>query len=126
MEIQVSSGRRAQVKRTVHGPSSPFGRPTAFKRRRRPSTSTSRRGRRAGAESPVQRPATYELVPGENLGDLIRMAGGFRPEADRRRLQIERVVPPQRRTAVGMDRELFEITAPSLEAWSSRRCAAPT
>jgi polysaccharide biosynthesis/export protein len=69
------------------------------------------RVRLAGA---VVRPATYELKPGESLADAIRMAGGFRPEADRRRVQIERVVPPSLRGPSGSDKEVLDITSPLL------------
>jgi polysaccharide biosynthesis/export protein len=74
------------------------------------------RGPQVRLTGPVLRPATYELLPTEALSDLIRMAGGFRPEADRRRVQIERVVPPNRRTAAGMDRELFDVTSAAIES----------
>jgi protein involved in polysaccharide export with SLBB domain len=73
------------------------------------------RGSRVRLAGPVVRPATYELKPGETLGSLIRMAGGFRAEADRRRLQIERILPPDQRTAEGKDRVLFDVSSASLE-----------
>lgn len=71
------------------------------------------RVRLAGA---VVRPATYELKTGETLRDLLRMAGGLRPEADRRRLQIDRVVPPAQRTAAGRDRMLFDVSSAAVES----------
>jgi protein involved in polysaccharide export with SLBB domain len=64
----------------------------------------------------VIRPATYELKAGETLGDLVRMAGGFRPEADRRRVQIERSIAAEKRVASGSDRMLFDVAGASLEA----------
>jgi polysaccharide export outer membrane protein len=57
----------------------------------------------------VIRPATYELKPTETLADLIRAAGGFRAEASRRRVQIERILPPGQRTADGHDRVTIDI-----------------
>jgi protein involved in polysaccharide export with SLBB domain len=39
----------------------------------------------------VNQPAIFELKPGESVTDLLRMAGGFAPVADRSRLSIERV-----------------------------------
>ena len=66
------------------------------------------RVRIAGA---VVRPATYELKAGETLADAIRMAGGFRPEADRRRVQIERIIPPDRRRAPGEDKEVLDVVS---------------
>jgi protein involved in polysaccharide export with SLBB domain len=73
------------------------------------------RGARVRLAGPVVRPATYELKPGETLGNLIKMAGGFRADADRRRLQIERILPPDQRTAEGKDRVLFDVSSASLE-----------
>lgn len=39
----------------------------------------------------VNQPAIFELRPGENIGDLIRMAGGFSAVADRSHVIIERL-----------------------------------
>lgn len=72
------------------------------------------RGPRVRVTGAVVRPATYELKTGESLADAIRMAGGFRPEADRRRVQIERIVPANLRGAPGNDKELLDITSPLL------------
>jgi protein involved in polysaccharide export with SLBB domain len=66
----------------------------------------------------VNRPATYELKPGETVADVIRMAGGFRPTADLRRLQIERILPPGKRAEAGRDRAVFDIASPALIAGS--------
>src|SRR5207244_509337 len=57
----------------------------------------------------VVRPATYELKPGETLTDAIAMAGGYRAEADRRSVQIDRILPPGRRTEAGRDRFLYDV-----------------
>ena len=46
----------------------------------------------------VRRPATYELRPGEQLRDLLVFAGGLRPEAYLRRIQIDRILPSKERT----------------------------
>ena len=43
------------------------------------------------------------------MGAVITLAGGFRPEADYRRVQIERIVPPADRTAPGADRRVFDV-----------------
>ena len=39
----------------------------------------------------VNRPAVFELKPGETVTDLLRMAGGFSAVADRSRLAVERL-----------------------------------
>ncbi|MFN8589584.1 MAG: SLBB domain-containing protein [Candidatus Eisenbacteria bacterium] len=53
-----------------------------------------RRVRLAGA---ARRTGLYELKPGEQLRDLLRIAGGLLPEAELERAQIDRVVPPSER-----------------------------
>jgi protein involved in polysaccharide export with SLBB domain len=59
----------------------------------------------------VARPATYEMKPGESLADALRFAGGFTAEAARRRVQIERIIPPEQRTQGGRDRTVTEIVS---------------
>ncbi|HYC52240.1 MAG TPA: SLBB domain-containing protein [Gemmatimonadaceae bacterium] len=63
----------------------------------------------------VIRPATYELKENETLADLIRAAGGFQANASRRRVQIERVLPPEQRAADGRDRVTIDVTASQTE-----------
>ncbi len=72
------------------------------------------RGGRVRMAGAVMRPATYELKPGEELPDALKIAGGFRATADRRKLVIERVVPPGQRTAPGNDRTMIEVSSPLL------------
>lgn len=67
------------------------------------------RGPRIRVIGEVVRPATYEIKPGETLLDAIRTAGGFRAEASRRRVQIERVLPPSQRTADGRERVTVDV-----------------
>ena len=56
-------------------------------------------GTRAQVTGAVLRPAVYELKPGEALADLVRAAGGFRPDAALERLSVYRIVPiPDRGT----------------------------
>jgi protein involved in polysaccharide export with SLBB domain len=59
----------------------------------------------------VSRPATYEVKPGETLADALRFAGGFTETAARRRVQIERIVPPAQRAPGGRDRIVTEIVS---------------
>jgi polysaccharide biosynthesis/export protein len=58
----------------------------------------------------VVRPGIYEMRSGETLSDLVRAAGGFRPEAARRRVQIIRIVPPSQRTSAGHDRIVVDVS----------------
>src|SRR5436190_6201153 len=52
------------------------------------------RVRVAGA---VLRPAVYETRAGETLADMIKAAGGFRPDAALERVKVDRVLPPEAR-----------------------------
>ena len=62
----------------------------------------------------VTRPAIYEMREGETLSDAIRFAGGFTPNASRRRVQIERVQAPTDRGEGGRDRVTLDISPVSL------------
>ncbi|HKO18153.1 MAG TPA: SLBB domain-containing protein, partial [Acidobacteriaceae bacterium] len=46
--------------------------------------------------------------------EIIRAAGGFTANAGRRRIQIERVVPPELRVAPGRDRQVIDVTSDQL------------
>jgi polysaccharide biosynthesis/export protein len=59
----------------------------------------------------IARPATYEMRPNETLADALRFAGGFTATAARRRVQIERIVPPAQRALGGRDRIVTEIVS---------------
>jgi polysaccharide biosynthesis/export protein len=59
----------------------------------------------------VARPAIYEIRPSETLRDALRFAGGFTATAARRRVQIERIVPPAQRVSGGRDRIVTEIVS---------------
>lgn len=68
-------------------------------------------GPRARIVGEVVRPATYEMRPNETLADALRFAGGFTATAARRRVQIERIVPPAQRALGGRDRVVTEIVS---------------
>ncbi|MGH7539628.1 MAG: SLBB domain-containing protein, partial [Gemmatimonadota bacterium] len=69
---------------------------------------------RVTMDGAIVRPALYELVDGEMLGDAIRFAGGFLPQADLRRVQIERVLPPSER-GPGHYRAVVDVSLSALE-----------
>ena len=56
------------------------------------------RGTTVAIEGAVQRPAFYEMKPGETVGDLLEYAGGLTPRAYAERFQIDRIVPFEERT----------------------------
>ncbi len=68
---------------------------------------------RVKATGQLVRPAIYELRPSETLRDLISYAGGFKADALRRRVQIDRILPPERRPAGGggRDRVVIDLTS---------------
>ena len=68
-------------------------------------------GARVRIVGEIARPATYEMRPNETLADALRFAGGFTATAARRRVQIERIVPPAQRTLGGRDRTVTEIVS---------------
>ena len=48
-------------------------------------------GPQVGLIGSINRPAIFELKPGETVNDALRMAGGFSPVADASRLALERM-----------------------------------
>ena len=48
-------------------------------------------GMQVGVIGSVNRPAVFELKPGETMADALRMAGGFAAVADTSRLAVERI-----------------------------------
>ena len=67
---------------------------------------TDRRVRLSGA---VTRPKLYELVQDDDLVDVLEAAGGFSPDADRKRLTIHRVVRPADRGPGLGDRAAIDL-----------------
>jgi protein involved in polysaccharide export with SLBB domain len=61
----------------------------------------------------VVRPGIYELKEGEGLQSLMTLAGGIEPEADLRRVQIDRILPPDQRDQ-GVQRVLIDVNVAAL------------
>jgi protein involved in polysaccharide export with SLBB domain len=90
-------------------------------------------GARVYAAGAVTRPAIYELKPDETLADLVRAAGGFRPNAALRRVSVYRFLPPAQRSPAAPVRTIRDVAlgtdpeAPAMRAPSDRdRDPAPT
>ncbi|MEE8146441.1 MAG: SLBB domain-containing protein, partial [Longimicrobiales bacterium] len=66
------------------------------------------RGRRVKIDGNVVRPGIYELKGDEGLRALMELAGGIEPEADLRRLQVDRILPLEERRP-GVHRTLFDV-----------------
>lgn len=58
----------------------------------------------------VRRAGVFELKPGEGFADLARFAGGFLASASLSRIQIDRILPPEKRSP-GVDRVVIDIDA---------------
>ena len=54
-------------------------------------------GARVRVSGAVLRPAVYEVKTGETLADVLKAAGGFRPDAALERLKVRRVLPAEDR-----------------------------
>jgi protein involved in polysaccharide export with SLBB domain len=67
-------------------------------------------GIRAEVSGAVVRPAIYELKGSETLPDLLRDAGGFRPEALLKRLAIYRLLPAMNRTPGAPPRAVVDVS----------------
>lgn len=66
-------------------------------------------GIRAEVSGAVVRPAIYELKGSETLTDLLREAGGFRPDALLKRLAIYRLLPAANRTSGAPPRAVIDV-----------------
>ncbi len=71
------------------------------------------RGRRVEIDGNVIRPGIYELKGTEGLRALLDLAGGIEPEADLRRVQIDRILPQDQRES-GLERSLFDVNVAEL------------
>lgn len=63
----------------------------------------------------VRRQAIFEVRDGESLRDVVRFAGGWQADAVVRRVQIDRIVPPDERRP-GIDRVLHDVDVRGLLA----------
>src|SRR5437879_2346570 len=66
-------------------------------------------GTRAEVEGAVTRPAIYELKAGETVTDLVHAAGGFRPDAQLKRLAVYRLLPVANRSPGSPPRAVIDI-----------------
>jgi len=67
-------------------------------------------GPRVRVVGEVVRPGTYEMNTGETLADAISAAGGFKADALRDRVHIQRITPAGRRTIDGNARVTLEAS----------------
>lgn len=60
-------------------------------------------GSTAGIAGQIRRPAIYEFNDGATVADLLELSGGFTPEADPRRVRLERIGPNRERIVLDLD-----------------------
>ena len=71
-------------------------------------------GVRAQVTGAVVRPAIYELRREESLTEVIRTAGGFRPNAALKRLAVYRILPPVDRSSATPARAVIDVPLASV------------
>jgi len=67
------------------------------------------RGKTVSIEGEINRPAIYELQEAEGLMDIINLAGDLTSSAYLDRIQIDRIVPVEKRESMGMDRMYVDV-----------------
>src|SRR5437667_2828218 len=70
-------------------------------------------GTRVELTGAVRRPAIYEVRTGESLADLVRDAGGFRPDAQLRRLSVFRLLSAAERGPGAPPRAVIDVALSS-------------
>jgi protein involved in polysaccharide export with SLBB domain len=66
-------------------------------------------GPRVAMTGAVVRPAIYELRPGQTLADLVAAAGGFRADAELRRVAVHRILPAPERGPGPFPRAVVDV-----------------
>lgn len=66
-------------------------------------------GTRVQVVGAVVRPAVYDVIPGQTLADVIKAAGGFRPDAALRRVSVLRILPDQARGPGPTPRAMIDV-----------------
>ncbi len=72
-------------------------------------------GIRAEISGAVTRPAIYELRAGETLSDLLGAAGGFRPNAQFKRIAVHRLLPPAERGPGSPPRAVIDVALTGIQ-----------
>jgi protein involved in polysaccharide export with SLBB domain len=67
------------------------------------------RERRVSVNGKVNRPASYDVIPGETLSELVASAGGFAPDAALKRITIHRFVPVATRGPERLARSAVDV-----------------
>ena len=67
------------------------------------------RGKTVKIFGEITRQGIYELKENEGLENLIQIAGNMKATAYLKRAQIKRIIPPEKRSQMGMDRKIIDI-----------------
>ena len=81
------------------------------------------RGPRVRVAGEVKRPGVYELKSDEGLSQLVTVAGGLTAEASLHAATIDRILPPEERSASGRTRTV--VTVPLGEVLASDAASVP-
>lgn len=68
------------------------------------------RGKTITVTGEIRRPAIYELLDEEKLDELISISGGLLATTYMKRLQIDRIIPPEQRIVTGIDRTIIDVS----------------
>jgi protein involved in polysaccharide export with SLBB domain len=82
-------------------------------------------GQRARVTGAVSRPAIYAIKPGETLADLLTAAGGFRPDAELKRVTIHRFLPAGERRPPAPARAAIDVALVAADTGGVSGVAVP-
>ena len=60
-------------------------------------------------EGEINNPLIYELIENESILDLVDMAGGLKTTAYMNHAQIKRIIPPEDRDILGIERTIVDL-----------------
>tara|TARA_X000001036_G_scaffold422237_2_gene445002 strand:- start:10222 stop:13206 length:2985 start_codon:yes stop_codon:yes gene_type:complete len=77
------------------------------------------RGKTVQTRGVINKAQFFEIIEGEGLKSLIKMAGGIKATTYMKRVEINRIVPPEERKVLGIDRTIVDVNLNELFASSS-------
>ena len=83
--------------------------PKDFKLQREDIVFVSQRIKTVSVAGEIHRTKIFELKDGEGLLDLIKMAGGIKTTTYVQRAQVERILPPNQRLTLGIDKTNIDV-----------------
>ena len=83
--------------------------PKDFKLQREDIVFVSQRIKTVSVSGEIHRTKIFELKDGEGFLDLIKMAGGIKTTTYVQRAQVERILPPNQRLSLGIDKTNIDV-----------------